>query len=143
TFGGGTVFWDAASPLCCPLTRILVCPDITSSPAFVEAARSTATAHLQPTSHDLRVRMPPCVITLLAARVCSVVHSSGLWKGDCVVKAVGVPSRRVQGTTTSLTCEAHAVPDAGGGRRQEALGQAGRFLSKRVLPPAVGWRRTA
>src|SRR5438552_10695323 len=26
----------------------------------------------------------------------------------------------------------------GGGRRQEALGQAGRFLSKRVLPPAVG-----
>src|SRR5207253_11160194 len=26
----------------------------------------------------------------------------------------------------------------GGGRRQEALGQAGRFLSKRVLPPAIG-----
>ena len=26
----------------------------------------------------------------------------------------------------------------GGGRRQEALGQAGRSLSKRVLPPAVG-----
>src|SRR5207253_10125707 len=35
-------------------------------------AGSTATAHLQPTTHDLRVRMPACVIiTPGAARVCS------------------------------------------------------------------------
>jgi len=42
-------------------------------------------------------------------------------------------------TTTSLTWGGAlgAVYD-GRGRRQEALGQAGRFLSERVLPPAVG-----
>ena len=66
-----------------------------------------------------------------------MLYDGGGRRQEALGQAVGVPSRRVHGTTTSLTWEAHAVPYAGGGRRQEALGQAGRFLFQ-ACPAASG-----